>query len=135
MKRRRLTAFVIALAAFSSAVPQVPLTASADEESINPKTNLPYAFDLREKGLVTAVKNQNPYGTCWAHGMMAALESAMIADDPSVDLSEWFLAYALRSGETGLTDDPNFDILGNGSFFQDAVPLVLNRVGPMREAD
>ena len=133
--RRRITAFVTALSALITAFPRMSLTVFADEASVNPKTNLPYAFDLREKGLVTAVKNQNPYGTCWAHGMMASLESEMIADDPTVDLSEWFLAYALRSGEIGLTDDPNFDVLGSGSFFQDAVPLLLNKVGPMREAD
>lgn len=135
MKQRKITAFVIALAAFTSAIQPMTITVLANDDAINPKTNLPYTFDLREKGLVSAVKDQLSYGTCWAHGMMAALESEMIADDPSVDLSEWFLAYALRSGEMGMTDNPDFDVLEFGSFFQDAVPLLLNRVGPMREAD
>ena len=36
---------------------------------------LPENFDLRTENRVTSVKDQNPYGTCWAHATMGAIES------------------------------------------------------------
>jgi len=37
---------------------------------------LPKSVDLREKGHVTAIKDQNPCGTCWSFSAVASLESA-----------------------------------------------------------
>lgn len=45
---------------------------------------------------LTSVKDQNPYGTCWAFSYIAASESSIISEglaDSSLDLSEWQLAY------------------------------------------
>jgi C1A family cysteine protease len=39
---------------------------------------LPSKYDSRDLNLVTSVKNQNPYGSCWAHAAMASVESYMI---------------------------------------------------------
>ncbi len=45
------------------------------------------SFDLRTQGKLTAVKNQNPYGTCWAHATCASLESALLTGETN-DFSE-----------------------------------------------
>lgn len=45
---------------------------------------------------VSSVKNQNPYGTCWAHAMCGAVETSMKQTgkiEQEEDLSEWQLAY------------------------------------------
>ena len=41
-------------------------------------TVLPSRYDSRDLGLITSVKNQNPYGSCWAHAAAAGVESYMI---------------------------------------------------------
>jgi C1A family cysteine protease len=41
--------------------------------------SLPSAFDLRALDRLTPVKNQGSYGTCWAHGAMASLESCTLS--------------------------------------------------------
>ena len=42
------------------------------------KDTLPSSYDSRNQNLITSVKNQNPYGSCWAHAAMACVESYMI---------------------------------------------------------
>ena len=45
---------------------------------------------------ITAIKDQNPYGTCWAHAAMASAEADLWKKglaDSTIDLSEWQLAY------------------------------------------
>lgn len=60
-------------------------------------TVLPSKYNLADENLVTKVKNQNPYGTCWAFSALSSLESSLVKSgnaDSSVDLSEkhliWF---------------------------------------------
>ncbi len=51
--------------------------------------------DETETGL-PAVRNQNPYGACWDFAIVGAMEIDLITDhqaDPSIDLSEFFVAY------------------------------------------
>ena len=38
----------------------------------------PEKFDLRERGTVTPVKNQDPWGTCWSFGTIAACETSIL---------------------------------------------------------
>ena len=45
------------------------------------------SFDLRTQGKLTAIKNQNPYGTCWAHATCASMESALLPGETN-DFSE-----------------------------------------------
>lgn len=71
----------------------------------------PAKFDLRERGTVTPVKDQSPWGTCWSFGTIAACETSILntlhltAEEyekkygEPMDLSEkhlaWFAASAL----------------------------------------
>lgn len=55
----------------------------------------PEKYDLRDHGLVTDVKFQNPWGTCWAFGAVGSLESnALLQGVSDPDYSEkslvWF---------------------------------------------
>ena len=58
---------------------------------------IPSKFDLRNvdgKSYVTSVKNQNPYGTCWAHAASGAMESNyLMQGGEALDLSEMHLAW------------------------------------------
>ena len=42
-------------------------------------TVFPERFDLREKGLVTPVKNQSPWGNCWSFSAIEACESSILS--------------------------------------------------------
>jgi C1A family cysteine protease len=49
----------------------------------------PPSWDWRTMSGVTSVKNQNPYGTCWAFATLADLESKMLIDESTAyDYSE-----------------------------------------------
>ena len=81
-----------------------------DEAGIKILETLPEKFDLREQGVVTPVKLQNPWGTCWAHGIIGASEISLMSElglnihngDEPIDLSElhlaWFVYTPLSSG-------------------------------------
>lgn len=76
-------------------------------------TKYPEKFDLRDSGFVTPVKNQEPFGTCWAFGTIGAVESTILSylglsydeyvkiNGEPLDLSEkhlvWFSGNALPS--------------------------------------
>jgi C1A family cysteine protease len=50
---------------------------------------LPSAFDWRDSGDVTPVKDQNPCGTCWVFGTLSAVESrVLIVDGVEYNFSE-----------------------------------------------
>lgn len=54
------------------------------------------SYDPRNSGKLPVVRNQNPYGTCWAHATIGAAEADLIHDGAlgtGVDLSEIHLAY------------------------------------------
>ena len=56
----------------------------------------PVSYDLRPE--MPAVRDQDPFGTCWTFSAMAAAESNLIHEKTiltkdSADLSEWYLAY------------------------------------------
>jgi len=75
----------------------------------------PEKFDLRDRGVITPVKNQSPWGTCWTFATMAASESSILSAmglsaeeyfekyGEEMDLSEkhlaWFTANALPGAE------------------------------------
>ncbi|MCQ2392432.1 MAG: lectin like domain-containing protein, partial [Kiritimatiellae bacterium] len=87
--------------------------------------SIPSAYDSRERGWVSPVKDQGRYGTCWAHATMAALESWILKEDGvCLDFSENNLVN--RSGFDG-----GFDVGGNGNM---AAAYLLRWGGPVLEA-
>lgn len=54
---------------------QTPAGEKISPSEYNP---LPAAYDLRDLGLVTEVKDQAPFGTCWAFGTASAAESSLL---------------------------------------------------------
>ena len=68
----------------------------------SPLRALPATYDLRSLGKVTSVKNQNPYGTCWAHATCASMESALLVGE-NRDFSENNMANH-HGGDWGFDD-------------------------------
>ena len=61
------------------------LSGKGTADPMSEKASLPSSYDSRSYGYVTSVKNQNPYGSCWAHAAMACVESYMIKEGVPVD--------------------------------------------------
>lgn len=103
----------------------------------------PASYDLRTQNALTAVRNQNPFGTCWAFSAMASLESTLLKTGASIlDFSEWHLAYFARNafsvnlpaftkGNADYGDDSTFDQGGNSSM---STALLSRGTGPVSEA-
>lgn len=89
----------------------------------------PASYDLRDvdgKSYITPVRQQNPYGTCWGFGAIAAAESSILSEDiasekgydsDTLDLSEkqlaWFVAQSIND-----KDNPQY---GEGLQFRGSV--------------
>ena len=77
----------------------------------------PETYDSRELGLVTSVKNQNPFGTCWAFGMAAIMETSLLVQNKGTyDLSEEHLSYFFSNRQNdplGNTANDQNTVLGN----------------------
>ena len=86
----------------------------------------PVRFDLREYGVVTPVKFQNPWSTCWSFGGIAAAESSILttlgmtceeyekAMGAPFDLSEKHLAWFASRPITAQTEESQ---VGEGLYF------------------
>ena len=81
------------------------------------ETAFPSSYDSRKEGLVTSVKNQNPFGTCWAFGMAAIMETSLLAQNKGIyDLSEEHLSYFFSNRQNdplGNTPDDVNSVLGD----------------------
>lgn len=99
---------------------------------------------------ITSIKNQNPYGTCWAHAAMASAEADLWKKglaDSTIDLSEWQLAYFFyhtvedplggTAGDsvTVVTDSSAEDYLDRGGNQQLATYRLATWQGITQEAD
>jgi len=90
----------------------------SDSTILKNENNLPSSYDLRDYGYVTPVRNQTPFGICWAFGIMGAIESNIlkkglvpIEDADKLDLSEAQLVYYImnRDGVTKGEALPGFE--------------------------
>ena len=100
-----------------------------------PVQELPSKYDSRDYGYITSVKDQNPYGSCWAHGALGSVEAYMISHDVpvgngapatiSLNLSEThhcFFNYSkaydaegmLEGDDCQISGDTCLDLGGNG---------------------
>ena len=94
----------------------------------------PAKFDLRDRGVVTPVKSQNPWGTCWSFATMAASEASILSKlgltaeeyaekyGEEMDLSEkhlaWFTTNALPQADAYPEGEYPYDIsqAGEGAY-------------------
>lgn len=105
---------------------------------------LPLQFDLRQQKLSSPVKNQSPWGSCWAFGTLSAMESSAMVQESGdgntntevPDYSErhltWF-SYQQQEGEGIIsTKDQPFDVGGNR---QIATGLLSSWAGVEQESE
>ena len=95
---------------------------------------LPDSFDLRTKGLVTAVKDQYNYGTCWSFAALASLEGSLADKTPEVDLSEWILSYNTYADSYGFPlNDVNENLFDQGAGYTKIAAMLMNGIGSVPE--
>lgn len=88
---------------------------TSNNRGIVRSVNLPSKYDAREYGLVTSVKDQGSFGSCWAFASTAAMESSLIKSglaDSTIDLSELHMIYFMYSEnideKNRISDDRNY---------------------------
>ena len=128
-----------------------PLGGSAVAEA-----EYPVRFDLRDRGVVTPVKKQDPWNTCWAFAGIAAAEISILSmlkekgqpmDAQTFDLSEkhlaWFASHPITAGidptqagegmyMTNQEDVPNITWT-NGAYGINVSSLFASGIGPVME--
>jgi len=105
----------------------------------------PDFYDLRATGMVTPVKDQGQYGTCWTFACTGSLESTLLkAGRGSFNLSEWNLGYfayvpqnaslltGFTAGPAQYGEDPVFDQGGNDWM---STALLARGTGAVSERD
>lgn len=100
--------------------------------------SLATSYDARELGILNEVRNQNPWGTCWAFSTLGTMESALIKEGEvaqgAVDLSERHLAYFVAhtgydelgnaSGDTITSSSTTYYLDKGGNFYYAAMKLM-----------
>ena len=117
-----------------------------------PQDSLPAYYSSKDKGWVTPVRNQNPYGSCWAHAPLASIETYMIkhgivngatgsAANTGINLSETHLAwYAYTDAYDKLdmlcpdTTSPYENYMDNGGNGYFAAYTLMRGEGPASES-
>lgn len=87
---------------------------STPDDVENNVLSFPAKYDLRDKGLVSTIKNQGQFGTCWTFAALGALESSYLKRDPAVDLSEAQLAWFNYTGSNAFFPSPPDGIYDQG---------------------
>lgn len=109
-------------------------------------SELPEKFDLRDRGVVTPVKMQDPFAACWGFAAIAASETSILSamgttyEETGLDLSEHHLAYFARTplpGDCMQAGEGNHVVEGDpmdtGGLFSTATSLLSSGVGPVYE--
>lgn len=97
---------------------------------------LPAAFDMRNVYGSTSIKDQDSYGTCWAHAAIESAQSSMLSADPFIDLSELHTSYFTYYGEDELIidGDETSQILNEGGTSRMVANLWSQWIGPVNES-
>ena len=109
------------------------------------RSALPAYYNAYEQGLLPEIRDQNPYGTCWAHSTIGCMEADLIHDgaaDTDIDLSERQLIYYTFHDYTdaggGTAGDSvsagGIDLMNHGGDISLAVNRLSNLAGPARES-
>lgn len=88
----------------------------------------PQAYDLRDENRVSPIRNQAPWGTCWAFGAMASVESNVRTQNPFLDVDYSEFNMVRESSRYGRT-------LGTGGDYLDAMNYYTRLAGPINEND
>lgn len=136
----------------AAAVPEWAVDDGSCEDAFEAQAALPTTYDLRDEGLVTPVKFQNPWGSCWAFGGIAAAETSILSafgstyEDSKLDLSERHLTYFALHPVTEDVDPAQvgegmhtFDESPNAAFGSGGNPMYITTlfsqgVGPVEES-
>ncbi|MBQ1371534.1 MAG: hypothetical protein IIY70_01255, partial [Oscillospiraceae bacterium] len=115
---------------------------------------LPAKYDGRTQGYLPAIRNQNPYGTCWAFGTTVSVEAYMIKHgiinaetkqpaNTSMDLSESHLAWfnytyaydklGMLNGDSTSPVGSNFLNLGGNGYM--STFTLMRGAGPASESN
>ncbi len=108
-------------------------------------SSIPSYYNGYTLGNLPTVRNQNPYGTCWAFATVAAVEADLIHDgkvNTNVDLSELHLAYftyhnfndekGCNIGDIVYTNGADYLMIGGSPLF--ASLTLANMIGPNPES-
>jgi C1A family cysteine protease len=101
-------------------------------------TALPASFSWRDENpnMLTAVRDQSPYQTCWAHASLASLTSSLVKNgvtSSSVPLSPRQLAYAVFNTDT--FNNSNYTPLESFGSYMIAATAMSKWFGPVTEAN
>lgn len=121
------------------------IDAGLNQISLFSTTSLPEKYDSRDEDIITSVKNQNPWGTCWSFATMALMESSWLQQfNETIDLSERHLAYFVKytgydplgnaSDDTIVPYNDSFYLESGGNLYKSAVKM-MNWHGAAAEAN
>ncbi len=104
------------------------------------------SYNGYELGNLPPIRNQNPYGTCWAHAAIGAMEADLIAggqaSPDSIDLSELHLIYFSKNTYTDpkglnvgdwINPDYGRNFMSGGNSLEASLTMA-NMVGPVDES-
>lgn len=100
---------------------------------------LPVSYDMRQHNRLPPPRNQDHWGTCWAHAAIGSMESAWLTQYPSddVNLSEMHLAYFVygdkRPGKSFTMSEKNKGILQQGGNDYQAIAF-MSQFGTVSES-
>lgn len=113
-------------------------TLASSPDKARARTYFPATFDLRDKGVVGPVLDQNPSQNCWAFATLGAAESSLLPYYPTALLSRAHLAWFSYNGNEefeveGRKDYPQ-QAYDTGAWDQQAIGTMAAWKGPVLSA-